>query len=255
MEQAAFHNTDMLLFSSNWGIREFEKYYISKKQKPILRVVYRGANIKGIPTLHDLISNRINCNEKCINLLMLISPGGWKRKEGDKAIEIATRLNQEGFSSNLNVFGDVPEQIKKSCPDYIKIGPYLRKYLPEEEMILKHQLLITDFLLLPTQADFTPNVICEANAFGIPVLSTDINAIPEMITDGINGFLFPVDASAEDYSNKIIQLMSDRTGYFELRKNSRQQYETKLNWETSCKQAASYIQDMISSFSNDFSIK
>lgn len=248
LEQAAFNNTDILIFSSNWGIKEFQKYYYIKDQKPMLRVAYRGANIHVIPNASDVISCRINSKKKCINLLLLTSPGGWARKGGDKAVDIISLLNQVGFSSVLYIFGDVPEKLKKNCPEYIKIEPYLRKFIPAEEEILKQQLLMTDFLLLPTQADFTPNVICEANAYGIPVLSTNITAIPEMVVNGVSGFLFSIDAPPREYVSKIIQIISNDTTYFNLRKGSRLQYEAKLNWENTSKQVASYIQDMIFSF-------
>ena len=46
-----------------------------------------------------------------------------------------------------------------------------------------------------------------------------------------NGFLLPPDATAEDYAEKIKSVFCDKKKYIELRKSSRQEYETRLNWD------------------------
>ena len=39
--------------------------------------------------------------------------------------------------------------------------------------------------------DGLPNVLMEAQAFGVPVLSTDVSGIPELVIDGETGLLVP----------------------------------------------------------------
>ena len=54
-----------------------------------------------------------------------------------------------------------------------------------------------DLFVLPSRLtasgdrDGLPNVLMEAQAFGVPVLSTDVSGIPELVTHGENGFLVP----------------------------------------------------------------
>jgi glycosyltransferase involved in cell wall biosynthesis len=54
-----------------------------------------------------------------------------------------------------------------------------------------------DVLILPTYAptEGHPGAIIEAMQAGVPVISTRLRAIPELITDGENGFLVPVQDS------------------------------------------------------------
>ncbi len=47
----------------------------------------------------------------------------------------------------------------------------------------------SDLLVLPTQADCSPNVVVEASAAGLPVIATRIGGIPEMVVDGQTGAL------------------------------------------------------------------
>lgn len=54
-----------------------------------------------------------------------------------------------------------------------------------------------DLFVLPSRLtksgdrDGLPNVLMEAQAFGVPVLATDVSGIPELVTHGANGWLVP----------------------------------------------------------------
>jgi glycosyltransferase involved in cell wall biosynthesis len=47
-----------------------------------------------------------------------------------------------------------------------------------------------DLFLLPSYLEGMPTVIFEAMSMGIPVISTNVGGIPELIEDGVNGLLF-----------------------------------------------------------------
>lgn len=48
-----------------------------------------------------------------------------------------------------------------------------------------------DIFVLPTQADFSPYAVIEAMAMGLPVITTSVGAIGELVHDGENGFVVP----------------------------------------------------------------
>ena len=56
--------------------------------------------------------------------------------------------------------------------------------------------------------DGLPNVIMEAMACGLPVITTPVSGIPEIIHDGHNGTLVPPD-NAEALANAIQRLSTD----------------------------------------------
>jgi glycosyltransferase involved in cell wall biosynthesis len=47
-----------------------------------------------------------------------------------------------------------------------------------------------DFVFLPSLFEGCPNVICEAMACGLPVLCSRVSDNPEIVKEGVNGFLF-----------------------------------------------------------------
>jgi glycosyltransferase involved in cell wall biosynthesis len=48
-----------------------------------------------------------------------------------------------------------------------------------------------DLLVLPSRSEGMPAVIIEAGLVGTPTLASAVGAIPEMIDDGVTGFLAP----------------------------------------------------------------
>jgi colanic acid/amylovoran biosynthesis glycosyltransferase len=46
-------------------------------------------------------------------------------------------------------------------------------------------------LLMPSLEEGIPNVVVEAMAIGLPVISTDCGGVPELIVEGVNGWMVP----------------------------------------------------------------
>ncbi len=91
--------------------------------------------------------------------------------------------------------------------------------------------LSADIFVLPTYySEGFPIVILEAMAAGLPVISTPIRAIPEIIEDGVNGFLIqPKDPVA--VAEKIIQLIEDKTLRTTIRENNLKKVREKYDLE------------------------
>ena len=65
-----------------------------------------------------------------------------------------------------------------------------------------------DVLILPSRQDNLPNIGLEASACGLPIIGFNTSGIPDIVSDGFNGFLataFSISSLAE----KVTHLMSD----------------------------------------------
>lgn len=76
-----------------------------------------------------------------------------------------------------------------------------------------------------------PMVLAEANAFGLPVITTQTGGIPSIVREGENGFMLPLSARGSDYAKVIAEVYQDEQRYIELVISSRVAFEQRLNWD------------------------
>lgn len=70
-------------------------------------------------------------------------------------------------------------------------GLFLYQNMQPNSQPLKELFFQADIFCLPTQGDCLPMVLSEAGAAGLPSVSTDMAAIPEIVREGETGLLIP----------------------------------------------------------------
>lgn len=86
------------------------------------------------------------------------------------------------------------------------------------------------FLFTPREPEGHPWVIVEAQAASLPIIATDQGAIAEAVTDGVNGFIVPVNAPL-DIAERMKRLMNSPELHAEMSEKSRATYESKYTEE------------------------
>lgn len=79
--------------------------------------------------------------------------------------------------------------------------------IPHEKMPAWYNSL--DVMIGTQMAIGTPNGLFEANACGIPGIQIACGAAPELITDGVNGYLLPRYSSKEEAFVRVAQIKGD----------------------------------------------
>lgn len=146
-------------------------------QQPGYRLLYTGrlAAVKGLPILlESLVSLKITYS----NLLLTVVGDGSERQQLEQMtaqLGLRDQVNFVGYQSQAKV----------------------RQYMQE-----------TDVFVLPSFAEGVPVSLMEALAAGVPVVTTQIAGIGELVENGVSGYLVP-PGNAPLLADKIDKLLAD----------------------------------------------
>ena len=102
----------------------------------------------------------------------------------------------------------------------------------------------SDAFIYPTLFEGMPTVVIEAMACGLPVISTDIGGLPDLV-DQRNGFVIP-PASPEVLARTVERFAAlSEEDKDKMRASSRQKVESKFTWKKVAKQTLSLIRDLL----------
>jgi colanic acid/amylovoran biosynthesis glycosyltransferase len=177
------------------------------------KLITYGALPERIIVLHSAINcahfrykPRLLKNEKTINIL---STGRFIPKKGIEyaIMAIAKLINTKHYSVNYTIVGrgsakqQYEQLIKKyKLANHIKIVDWLDHDQLAKRLNEAHIFVSTSVTASNGDWEGIPNALKEAMATGLPVISTYHAGIPELVEDGISGFLVPekdVDALAD----------------------------------------------------------
>lgn len=241
LEQMAFTKATKIFFASKFAVEDAINYYGVSPEKIIQ--VPLGANIDNIPTedeIQSIIDKKLN---QSLQLLMIGRE--WKRKGIDIGIKIYRAVKENVKDCHLTIIGcNVPKGADVSDITLIRS---IDKSNHHDSNLLNTILKQTHFLLFPSRAEAFGHVIAESNAFGIPVIASDVGGIPSAIGNGINGYTINLNnENGIDFAiNKIVELYNSKSLYKELSINSYKTYSSKLNWNTIVKTIIETIETTI----------
>lgn len=100
----------------------------------------------------------------------------------------------------------------------------------------------SDLFVLPTHNDCFPLVVIEAMQHGLPIISTYQGGIPDMIDDGITGYLIP-QGEVSQMAGRIESLMQNPALRMEMGENGRKKYEECYTLEKFEEKMSSILQE------------
>jgi len=110
-----------------------------------------------------------------------------------KGISYLVRAMTYVKDGTLIVIGDGPEKTElESLSENLGLSGRVSftGWINNRSRLSQHLKRATVFVL-PSLSEGTPRVIMEAMYWGLPIVATNVGGIPEIVVDGVNGFLVP----------------------------------------------------------------
>ncbi|MBV9962983.1 MAG: glycosyltransferase family 4 protein [Parafilimonas sp.] len=223
LEKHALRKSAAVMYPSMWAAESaVNDYHVSNEK---IFVAPFGANIDRVPD-ESIIFNKLNNHQ----LTVLFLAVDWERKGGNIAFDVLKFLHfTHGMQAKLIVCGCVPPA-HISHPN-MEVIPFLDKNKKEDYERFVNIMSTSHFLLVPTRADCSLLVGSEANAYGMPAITTETGGVPEIIKDGVNGYCLPYTADANIYAALIAELFLNQGKFKELITTSRQRFDEYLTWQ------------------------
>lgn len=136
---------------------------------------------------------------------MLFIGKEFERKGGDVVIQAFARVRERIPNCRLVIAG--PSELA-SIPEGVEFLGFLRKDVPEELERLLQAYREADVFCLPSRQDPFPTVVREALFFSLPCVTSDIWAMPEMVIEGVTGFMVPPDAPGM-LADRLCRILQD----------------------------------------------
>lgn len=219
-EAAAIRRADTVFYPSQWAADSAVQDYGAPSAK--VRVVPLGANLDVVPAAATLPERPASGPVK-----LLFLGRDWGRKGGDLALGALKLLRQRGIEAELTICGTTPPAAVDAR--HVRVIANLNKRRWLDRRRLRGLLSEAHFLLFPSRAECFGMVCAEANAFGVPVIASDVGGIP--VDDGHNGRRVDLRRGAAGFADPIEALWRYPAAYAALRASAREVYDRRLNWD------------------------
>ena len=144
-------------------------------------------------------------------------------------IQAFNGLIEEGMNAYLEIVGDGPDREKlENLARDLDINDYIcfRGEIKGVVSLLQESTMF----VLPSLSEGLSNVILEAMACGLPVVSTRVGGTTDIIQDGINGMLVEPD-NVSQLSNAMKQLLKNKKLTEQLGNEARKTIKIKFSME------------------------
>lgn len=220
---------------------------ISPANHAKLRLIYHGVNLSHFQAVQPTIGR-----ERSRPNLQIISVGRLVDKKGfSDLLQACALLHRRGYGFRCLIYGEGPLHDALSTqidaldlPQVVQLmgactQQELVKILPQSDLFV-----LTPFMTSDGDRDGIPNVLVEAMACGLAVVSTKVGGIPELIRDGENGLLAEPHAITA-IADQLAMLFADELLRHQLGNAARQTVEELFDLQSGARQLVSLFRNAV----------
>lgn len=224
-EAHALARASCVTYPSHWAANSARENYGVDTAK--ISVIPWGANLP-----HDIPEEDVTAaiTTRWFDQCHLVFVGrDWRRKGGDTFVAIVDELNRQGLRTHGTIIGASP---KLAHADRFTVHPFLDKARPNDFALFNSIMLSAHFLVLPARAEAYGQVLCEAMAFGVPVIGSTVGGIPTIIRDGETGYARTLGTTAVEFAQLIRSSLASPADYVRMALQAREDFRQRLNWDS-----------------------
>jgi L-malate glycosyltransferase len=229
------HGTDITVLGSDPSLSEAIKFgieksdYVTAVSNSLVNQTYELLKPKKvIETVYNFIDDRVHRkinSQELKNQLnihssekVLIHVSNFRTvKRVPDVVKVFSKVVKH-IPAKLLLVGDGPE-MSVVCDLVNKLGLRDRVLLLGKQDNLEDLYSLSDLMLLLSEKESFGLVALEAMACGVPCIGTNIGGIPEVITDGVNGYICEV-GEIDLIADRAITLLNDSDMYNQFSNNS-----------------------------------
>ncbi|MEH2228351.1 MAG: glycosyltransferase family 1 protein [Nostoc sp.] len=163
------------------------------------------------------------------------------RLSAEKEIERIKPILEAIPEARLALVGDGPHR-QALQKHFAGTNTYFVGYLMGQE--LGSAFASADAFIFPSRTETLGLVLLEAMAAGCPVVAARSGGIPDIVTDGVNGYLFEPTADIQGALAATVRLLEQKQQRDIIRQNARQEAES-WGWAAATRQLQDYYQKVI----------
>jgi len=181
---------------------------IAPSQQSKFSLIYHGVNLKDFQPVSDRRTNAVSTDPLIISVGRLVEKKGFQ-----DLFEALFLVKKRGERFQCAIYGDGPlrQQLTEWIEKHDMSGEILLQGDRTQQELISAYQNANLFILTPIDAgngdrDGIPNVLVEAMAVGLPVITTAVAGIPELVENNRDGLLYP-SHDVENISSGILELL------------------------------------------------
>jgi len=181
-------------------------------------IISNGIDLKKFKKrpVKDLLWEKYDLDKKLRNFIFV------GRIDKDKNVNLAIKsfsIALKKSKMQFLVVGVGPKENEyKNLAKKLGVSKYVKFTGKVSEEELRALYCMADVCVAPGEAELQGIAIMEAMACGLPVIGLNAVAIPELVKDGVNGYIF--EKNAQDLGKKMLEIFRDKKKLNLMRRNS-----------------------------------
>ena len=241
IEKIRLSFADLIVTSSEYSKQEIVTVGINPELVHVLSPGLDRDKFKIFPSDRELknLENKDNKKILCV--------GNYVPRKGILyLIEAFAQIEKHGFT--LHLVGNR----KNNSRYYYKLNHAVERLQLTKSVVfhdganqenIKQLYASADIFVLPSFKETFGIVFLEAMHHGLPIVTTNVSAMPELIEEGKNGLLVP-SGNSQALANAILKLVENPDLIEKMGENNRKKVATSYYWQQTCSRFAYIIKDM-----------